>query len=168
MSDASPNARALEQERRRRQLTAAALGGLVLSAVAVGGLAYGRRHARRDAVRGGPAHLALDREGPAIWAVQRGGPAPVWFIVLLHDAPVGERLSLECDWDSPEQPPDGQKSGDAPPPARHNAYETQSIDRPDWPTWCQQRFGADAAPGRWHVRMSLDGRELASASFEVN
>ena len=76
-------------------------------------------------------------------------------------------MSLECDWDSPQQPPDGQNPEDAQPAARHHRYETRTIDRPDWPTWWRQRFGADAASGRWSVRMSLDGRELAAASFEV-
>lgn len=76
--------------------------------------------------------------------------------VTLQDAPVGQKLSLQCDWINPN----GQI-------VHQNRYQTSKIDREVWSTYCRHTLGSTATMGDWQVRMRLGDRALDQKSFTV-
>ena len=73
--------------------------------------------------------------------------------VTLQDAPVGQTLSLQCDWMNPN----GQI-------VHQNRYQTNKIDREVWHTYCRHTLDAT---GTWQVRMRVGDRTLDQTSFTV-
>jgi hypothetical protein len=135
---------------------------LLLLLVAVGvGIALvilkNNQQAARDATRATEGRLTLAEDDGKSLTIVDCQPSPeIWFRVLLADAPVGEKLNLVCEWVDP----DGKI-------AYRNKYETQPIDRPNWPTHARHRFDANAPVGIWTVRLILQDRVLLSTTFEV-
>lgn len=80
----------------------------------------------------------------------------VYYRVTLQDAPVEQRLSLQCDWIDPT----GQI-------VHQNSYQTNKIDREVWHTYCRHTFGSTAISGDWQVQMRLGDRILDQTSFTV-
>jgi hypothetical protein len=153
----------LDPRRGLRKFAAVAVAGatLVAALVALGGWLFIKAREGRPlekSVSAGGTRLTLgdsDRE-PLREDARRDERPDLYYHVTLTSAPVGERLTLGCDWVSP--------SGET---ARQNRYETRSITTEVWKTHCHQRFGLDSAAGRWTVRMTLDGRPLCSDSFTL-
>ncbi|MEQ9355942.1 DUF3859 domain-containing protein [Coleofasciculus chthonoplastes] len=76
--------------------------------------------------------------------------------VTLQDTPVGQKLSLQCDWINPN----GQI-------VHQNRYQTNKIDREVWSTYCRHTLGSTATLGDWQVQMRLGDRALDQKSFTV-
>ena len=89
-------------------------------------------------------------------SIDRRAAPEVWFRVTLNHAPLGERLSLHCDWINPQ----GQI-------VHQNRYRTRVIDKEVWPTHARYAFGPESTVGKWTVRLLLDGRALATATLDV-
>lgn len=94
----------------------------------------------------GEDHLQIDRS--------RG--RELWYRVMLDPAPVGQIMTLECEWVSP----DGTI-------AHRNQYRTKSIRQSPWETHARWSPNAATVLGTWTVRLSCAGRELHSKRFEV-
>lgn len=95
-------------------------------------------------------------DGGSLAAVDRAQSPDVYYRVTLANAPLEAELELACDWTDPS----GRVS-------HQNRYRTLRIDKPLWRTHCHHVLGSSAPPGFWTVRMRLEGRVLASASFEA-
>lgn len=80
----------------------------------------------------------------------------LFYRVTLNQAPVGRRLSLQCDWTNP-----------AGVVVRQNRYETREITTPVWTTYCRLPLGSETTMGTWQVEMRLDNRVLNSTQFQV-
>ena len=86
--------------------------------------------------------------------IDRESSPMIYFRVTLKDVPLGETLALDCEWIAP----DGQV-------AHRNHYETKPINHDNWNTHCRDRFGPASPTGAWTVTMSLQGRQIAKATF---
>ena len=80
----------------------------------------------------------------------------LWYRVTLDHAPIGSTLTLDCDWIDP--------SGKV---VHQNHYTTNEINKPVWPTHARFLLPSDAPTGTWTVKLSLDGRVLHTAKFDV-
>lgn len=99
--------------------------------------------------------LAQDN-GSNLAAINRQANPEVYYRVTLNEAPVGEKLSLTCNWIDP--------SGTL---AHQSRYQTRQIDQAIWQTYCYYQFNQGAATGDWKVQMSLEDRILSNTSFLV-
>ena len=91
-----------------------------------------------------------------ITEINRQNNPKVYYAVTLQNAPLGQKLSLNCDWIDP--------SGQV---AHQNRYSTRQIDKATWPTFCYYQFNSGAIAGNWTVQMSVDGRILSKNTFVV-
>ncbi len=78
------------------------------------------------------------------------------YLVTLNDAPVGEKLALNCNWLDPA----GQI-------AHSNRFETKNITTPVWNTQCRYQLPLDAANGAWQVQIKTGDRLIKQAPFDV-
>ncbi len=83
-------------------------------------------------------------------------PANLEYQTTLTQAPVGQTLSLQCDWLDP--------TGAV---VKQNRYATKVITTDVWQTRCRYDLGVNATPGTWKVRLLRGDRELSTATFEV-
>ncbi len=78
------------------------------------------------------------------------------YLVTLNDAPVGEKLALNCDWRDP--------SGKT---AHSNNFETKNITTPVWNTQCRYQLPGNAPSGSWQVQIKTGERLIKQAPFDV-
>jgi uncharacterized ubiquitin-like protein YukD len=76
--------------------------------------------------------------------------------VTLSDAPVGEKLALNCNWLDP--------TGKT---AHSNRFETKNITTSVWNTQCRYRLPLDAMNGAWQVQIKTGDRLIKQAPFDV-
>ncbi|MDY6803280.1 MAG: hypothetical protein SXA11_05670 [Cyanobacteriota bacterium] len=151
---------ALEAEEKRKKWIGA--GALALAAAAlVGGSVwfFGNQQALTGVYANSEQSVLTVESGggrEAIATVDRLENPQVSYRVTLQDAPVGQELSLGCDWINPQ----GQT-------AHQNRYETKTVDKEVWPTRCRYRFNNGSAVGTWEVRMFLGDRLLSKTQFLV-
>ena len=80
----------------------------------------------------------------------------LFYQVTLHNAPVGKKLALSCNWiDS---------RGNI---AHQNRWKTRQIDRQVWNTHCQYQVHPGIIMGNWNVQMFLGNRLLDDETFTV-
>ncbi len=99
--------------------------------------------------------LTEDNGGNLDSVIRQGNPELVYRVTLMQ-APVGQKLTLNCDWFDP--------SGQI---VHQNRYETKSITTPIWNTACRYTIGSAAPTGTWKVQMRLGEQVLSDAVFEV-
>jgi hypothetical protein len=78
------------------------------------------------------------------------------YLVTLSDAPVGEKLALNCNWLDPT----GKVT-------HSNRFETKSITTPVWNTQCRYQLPLDAPNGAWQVQIKTGDRLIKQAPFDV-
>lgn len=89
-------------------------------------------------------------------AIDNQDSPELFYEVTLQNAPVGQRLTLSCNWiDS---------RGNI---ARQNRWTTRQIDRQVWNTHCRYQVHPGTITGDWTVRMFLGDRPLDDATFTV-
>lgn len=149
---------ALFSQQRRNRWIAVGVAAVLVGAIATTTF-FIQRHQQaiaRISVAQNRVTLAQDN-GSSLATINRQASKPVfevYYRTTLKDAPLGEKLSLGCDWIDPS----GQ--------VRHqNRWQTRSIDKELWPTYCRYQFNLGAATGRWKVQMSYRGRTLSTNSF---
>ncbi|MCU0518531.1 MAG: DUF3859 domain-containing protein [Oscillatoria sp. Prado101] len=148
---------ALSVQQRRKRWIVAGVTAVLIGAIATATVFVQQRQQVLARVSTYESRIALDRDsGGNVTEVDRQSSPKVFYRVTLSEVPVGEKLSLSCDWTDP--------SGRV---AHQNRYQTREIDRSVWPTYCYSQFGPNSAAGTWQVRMSLDGRILSTSSFVV-
>ncbi|MEG4486206.1 DUF3859 domain-containing protein [Microcoleus sp. D2_18a_B4] len=147
----------LEKQQRRNRWIAIASTAVVISAIGIGVL-FGQNQQQKTAqVVGGEDRIALSKKGgDSLTQVNRQINPRIYYQVTLKNAPIGNHLSLQCDWINP--------SGDI---VNQGRYQTRTIDTAVWNTHCFYDLGSAAPPGNWEVRMSLDGRAISSEPFTV-
>jgi hypothetical protein len=106
--------------------------------------------AQRDRVT-----LAQDNGGN-LSTIRRQNSGEIFYRITLSDAPVGQRLSLSCNWIDP--------SGEI---VHQNRYQTKEITTPIWNTFCRHPLGSEMPVGTWKVEAFLGDRRLSDATFEV-
>lgn len=95
-------------------------------------------------------------DGGNLTTIPRQINGEIFYRVTLSDAPVGQELSLSCNWIDP--------SGQI---VHQNQYQTRTITTPVWTTYCRHTVGAAAPVGQWQVQMVLGDRLLSGATFNV-
>jgi hypothetical protein len=93
-------------------------------------------------------------QGQNLKIVNKGNE--LFYQVTLSDAPVGEKLALNCNWLDP--------TGKT---AHSNRFETKNITTPVWNTQCRYRLPLDATNGAWQVQIKTGDRLIKQAPFEV-
>jgi hypothetical protein len=102
------------------------------------------------------SRITLAQADANLTAIDRQSSPRVFYRVTLQNAPVGEKLSLACDWIDP--------SGNI---AHQSRYQTRQIDRAVWPTYCYHQLNSGSPTGTWKVQMLLGNRTLSSSRFDV-
>jgi hypothetical protein len=98
--------------------------------------------------------LAQDN-GENLRSVDRG--TEIVYRVTLDRAPVGEKLSLTCNWLDPT----GKVT-------HTNRFETKNITTSVWNTQCRYQLPVNVATGAWQVQIQLGDRTLQKSPFTVN
>ncbi|MEA5549872.1 DUF3859 domain-containing protein [Anabaena cylindrica UHCC 0172] len=80
----------------------------------------------------------------------------VFYRVALKDAPIGNKLSLACNWINP--------SGQI---VKQNKYQTREVKTSVWDTYCRYTINSAAPVGNWQVEMFLEGRKISDETFVV-
>lgn len=94
--------------------------------------------------------------GGNLSTIPRQNSGEIFYRITLSDAPVGQRLSLSCNWIDP--------SGEI---VHQNRYQTKEITTPIWNTFCRHPLGSEMPVGTWKVEAFLGDRRLSDATFEV-
>lgn len=146
----------VEQQRRRRWIVGSVIGLIALLLLGVTLFTQSQQQlltrvtAERDRI------TLVQDDGGDLSTVLRQTNGEVVYRVTLSDAPVGQKLSLSCNWmDS-----NGQI-------VHQNRYQTKEITTPVWNTICRHTIGSAAPVGTWKVQMLLGDRLLSDATFVV-
>ncbi|MGA2253705.1 MAG: hypothetical protein ABSG53_03510 [Thermoguttaceae bacterium] len=137
------------------------LAPAIVALCLVGSLAayyvYSRNPISTAAVTATEGRLTLAQDdGGSMASINRDAKQEIWFRVTLNNAPVGQTLSLDCDWIDP--------IGHV---MHQNHYKTKEIDKTVWPTHARYQFGPASPLGRWTVKLSHEGNVLQATTFDV-
>lgn len=148
---------ALEKQQKRNRWIAIASTGVVISAIAIG-IVFGQNQQQKTAgVVSTEDRISLSQKGgDSLSQVNRQINPRIYYQVTLKNAPIGSQLALQCDWINP--------NGNI---VRQNSYKTRTIQTAVWNTHCFYDLGSASPPGKWEVRMSLEGRAIGSEPFVV-
>ncbi len=143
-------------KQRQHTIRMAIAGAVVGSMLVIGSLLFLQNKAQTVAkVSVSSDRLTLVQDqGENLKVVSKG--TEVAYRVTLSDAPVGEKLDLNCNWLNP--------SGQA---AHSSRFETKNITTPVWNTQCRYQLPLDAASGTWQVQLKTGERLLQQAPFDV-
>lgn len=148
---------ALEVQQKRNRWIGISIAAVLVGIIAIVTLSSQQKQQAYSRISPYQSRITLAQDnGSNLTGIDRQANPKVYYRVTLQDAPIGEKLSLSCDWIDP--------NGKI---AHQNRYETRQIDKSIWPTFCYYQLGSAAAAGNWKVQMSLGNRILSSASFTV-
>lgn len=144
------------QQRRNRWIGAGIAIALSLLAIGVS-ISLQRQQQTLDRVVAQSDRLTLAADnGGNLQTIARQANGEVVYRVTLNHAPVGDRLSLSCDWIDPK----GKV-------VHQNRYQTKAVTTPVWNTACRYSFGTVVPIGNWQVKSFIGDRLLSQSSFEV-
>lgn len=148
---------ALKVQQRRNRLITGGVVAVLIGAIALGTVFIQNRQQTfaRISTSGNRITLAQDN-GSNLTTIDRQISPKVFYRVTLNEAPIGEKLSLTCDWIDP--------SGKV---VHQSRYQTREVDKSVWQTNCYYQLGTAMSAGNWKVQMSLDDRIISSTSFTV-
>lgn len=95
-------------------------------------------------------------QGGTLTTITRQTNPELFYRVTLTEAPVGQKLTLSCQWVDP--------SGKI---VHQNNYQTREVSTPVWNTFCRYTLGASAPTGNWKVQMFSGDRLLSDTTFSV-
>lgn len=148
---------ALEARQRRQRWVAIAIVVGLMGAIATTTLYLQHRQQVYSRISTYQSRITLSQDtGGNLTTIDSQTNPQVFYRVTLNNAPIGDELSLRCDWIDPN----GQV-------AHQNRYSTRRIDKSVWTTYCYYRFNQNSITGNWNVQMSLSDRVLSSTSFRV-
>ncbi|MGL5034249.1 MAG: DUF3859 domain-containing protein [Microcystaceae cyanobacterium] len=144
------------QQKRDRLLMGGFVGLIALSVI--GFLVFTQNQQQMTArVTAQRDRVTLNQDnGGNLSTISRQNNDEIFYRITLADAPVGQRLSLSCNWIDP--------SGQI---VHQNRYQTKEITTPIWNTFCRHQLGSEMPVGIWKVEAFLGDRRLSDASFEV-
>jgi hypothetical protein len=147
---------ALEREQKRnRGLAIAGVTALVIMGVGIGILAQNRASSIAKVTASQDRITLAQDGGENLQAVSRG--SALTYRVTLNDAPVGDKLSVTCNWLNP-----GGKV------AHTNRFETKNITTPVWNTQCRYQMPIGADAGAWKVQILVGDKLVEQAPFDAN
>ncbi len=136
------------------------IGGAAAIVIAsIGGIVFLQFQGQQklDRITAQQSRMALTRDDTSDRrSIGRQDAPEIYYRVTLKDAPIGEKLSLSCDWMSPSNQI-----------VHQSRYDTKEIKTSDWNTTCRLPINRDTPTGTWKVRMVLGTRSIADTSFEV-
>ncbi len=144
------------QQRRNRWLVGIAIGSIALLLLGIMLFSQNQQQtlarvtAQRDRI------TRVQDDGGNLTTVSRQANGEVFYRVTLKDAPVGQKLSLSCNWIDPNRQI-----------VHQNRYQTKEITTPVWNTFCRHTIGSAAPVGTWTVQSFLGDRLLSDTTFEV-
>ncbi|GET38611.1 DUF3859 domain-containing protein [Microseira wollei] len=148
-----------EQKRRNRWI----MGGVVVAlmgAIATTAVYVQNQNRVENAIANVSAANSLvtltQNGGSSANQITRQSNPRVYYRVTLQNAPIGQKLSLACDWIDP--------SGNI---AHQSRYQTRQIDKSVWPTYCYHQLNSGSAAGTWKVQMLLGNRTVSTSTFNV-
>jgi hypothetical protein len=150
---------ALEVQKRRNRWIMGGVVVVLIGAIATAGVFMQNQSKVADAIANVSAsgsRITLAQAGGNLTVIDRQSNPRVYYRVTLQNAPVGEKLSLACDWIDP--------SGNV---AHQSRYQTSQIDKSVWPTYCYHQLNSGSAAGTWKVQMLLGNRTVSTSSFNV-
>lgn len=148
---------ALKVQQRRNRLITGGVVAVLVGAIALGTLFFQNRQQTFTRVSTSFSRITLAQDkGSNLTTIDRQISPKVYYRVTLNEVPVGEKLSLTCDWIDP--------SGKV---VHQSRYQTREVDKSVWQTNCFYQLGTGMSAGNWKVQMSLDGRIISSTSFTV-
>ena len=148
---------ALEVQQRRNRWIVAGVTAVLVGAIATTTFFIQNRQQALNQVSVYQSRITLTQDsGSNLTTIERQTSPRVYYRVTLNDAPVGEKLSLNCDWIDPN----GQV-------AHQSRYTTTEIDKSAWSTYCYYQLNPGLVTGTWNVQISLGERTLNSSSFVV-
>lgn len=148
---------ALAAQKQRNRWLLGGVAALITCVLVAGALTLRQRQQTLGRITAQQDRITLQQDdGGNLGTVVRQDNAELFYRVTLSDAPVGQQLSLSCNWSDP--------SGQI---VRQNSYQTKKITTPVWNTFCRHTVGEDAATGPWTVEAFLGDRQLSEATFNV-
>ncbi|MBR8827917.1 MAG: DUF3859 domain-containing protein [Gomphosphaeria aponina SAG 52.96 = DSM 107014] len=148
---------ALTREKRRNWLIGAAVGAVLIVAIASTILTIQNKKSALANISVYQSLVTLNQDsGQNLTVINRQENPEVYYRVTLQAAPLGEKLALQCNWLDP--------NGNI---AHQNSYQTKRIEREVWQTYCRYQLGNANIPGEWKVQMLLGDKLLSSSSFTV-
>ncbi len=149
--------KALENQQRRNRLIMGGVGAIAVFIMGGAVVLQQQWQQKLDRVTAQQSRITLPRDdGNDRQSVSRKETAELYYRVVLKDVPMGEKLSLSCDWVNPSNQT-----------VKQNRYETQPITSAEWQTVCRYQINSNSPTGTWTVRMSLGDRTISDRSFEV-
>jgi hypothetical protein len=144
----------VQQQQRNKKI---AIGGIAAVLIAIAGTSLFFQNKAQTVAKVSVSRdritLLLD-QGENLKVVSKG--TEIAYRVTLSDAPLGERLPLQCNWLDP-----------AGKVAHSSSYGTRSITTPVWSTQCRYQLPLEAATGTWQVQIKTGDRLLKQAPFDV-
>lgn len=141
----------LARQQRKKQLIVAVVVALLGGAIATTTFLHHRHQQAIASIATIESRITLDRDNSRLGQINRQTSPIVYYQVTLKDTPVGNRLSLTCDWVNP--------SGEV---VHQSNYQTRQIERSVWTTYCYHQLSPSATTGTWEVRMFLEGLTVVS------
>lgn len=149
--------RALEEQQQRRRWIAIAIVAVVFAAIITTTLFIQKREQAYSRITTYQSRITLAQDnGENLSIIERQQTPQVYYRVTLSHAPIGEKLSLRCNWIDPTNKV-----------AHQNRYSTRKLEQEVWTTYCYYQFNQGTTPGKWQVQMLLGNRILSSSSFRV-
>jgi len=144
------------QQKRDRWMMGGFVGLIALSVI--GFLVFSQNQQQMTArVMAQRDRVTLNQDnGGNLSTIRRQNGGEIFYRITLSDAPVGQRLSLSCNWIDP--------SGQI---VHQNRYQTKEITTPIWNTFCRHQLGSEMPVGTWKVEAFLGDRRLSDATFNV-
>jgi hypothetical protein len=144
------------QQKQRRLLIAGVVGAIAFLLIAWTLFSQNQQQTlARVIAQSNRITLAQD-DGGNLTKISRQTNRQIFYRVTLSNAPVGQKLSLSCNWIDP--------SGQI---VHQNRYQTKEITTPIWNTFCSHNINSASASGTWKVQAFLGDRLLSDASFNV-
>lgn len=145
-------------DKQRRQRLWMGIGGFTLVLILIASL-WVWRSQHRDSL----ARIHADRgrmtktvdDGGSLSTLTRDGQE-VFYRVLMRDVPLGENLSMSCNWIDP--------TGKI---FHQSQWKTRDTDKQVWETHCRCQIGSSAPSGTWKVEMKVGDRVISSTDFKV-
>ena len=144
--------------KQRRQRLWLSVAGVVLLLVLIASLWTwsATRSASFARIQTEPGRITrVTDQGDSLKTITSDGQEVV-FRAKLRDVPLGEKLTLSCDWIDP--------TGKI---FHQSRWETRDTNKEIWETHCRCQLGAAAPKGQWKVEMKLGDRVLTSTDFKV-
>lgn len=147
-----------EKARRRRLLGIGLAAALVIAGGATAWVVSTRGRDAALAQTTGARSTLVDERTPGkdVSSARRAETPTLRLEVELARAPRGAEIALACNWTGPGGTVQHQ-----------NTWKTKPVDRDPWPTHCRFTVPSNAETGQWRVKMTQDGREIATRDMAI-